>query len=410
MQKHIYLNPNNRNPAPFAAIEPPLWLGLLAGQSRNLGEDVAILDAEADDLTLEDTAKKALAGNGRVTIVVMGNNPSVSSTPKMPVTERLLKLIPDADVAGIHPEATGHNRLAMDRTLYGTPSVPWKLLDLSKYKAHNWHCLGDIDNRSPYGVLYTSLNCPFDCHYCNVHTLYPDHKVRYRPMENIQSELAYFANHGVKNIKIWDELFCFNEKRVEDICDFIIAQGFQFNFWAYARADVITTRMVSKMKKSGINWLAYGFESADYNVRNASHKKIADDKFGTAIKTSRDANINIMGNFMFGLPGETDGSMRKSLEYAIKQNFEYVNFYVALPYPGSQWYAELENKPQDWANFNQYGHSLNAEPEVVQFRDYAFMEYFNRREYLDMIKARFDIKAYNHIKAMLKWQIRKGGE
>ena len=46
------INPNNRTPAPFAAIEPPLWLGLIAGYHLAEGKSVAIIDAAAEGLTV----------------------------------------------------------------------------------------------------------------------------------------------------------------------------------------------------------------------------------------------------------------------------------------------------------------------------------------------------------------------
>ena len=52
------------------------------------------------------------------------------------------------------------------------PIAAWDLLPIQKYKAHNWHCFSDIDNRAPYAALYTAYGCPFKCTYCNIHELY----------------------------------------------------------------------------------------------------------------------------------------------------------------------------------------------------------------------------------------------
>ena len=48
----------------------------------------------------------------------------------------------------------------------GLPIAAWDLLPMGKYRAHNWHCFDDIDNRMPYGALYTSLGCPYACVFC----------------------------------------------------------------------------------------------------------------------------------------------------------------------------------------------------------------------------------------------------
>ena len=46
------------------------------------------------------------------------------------------------------------------------PFIAWDLLPMDKYRAHNWHCFDDPDTRQPYGLIYTSLGCPFKCTYC----------------------------------------------------------------------------------------------------------------------------------------------------------------------------------------------------------------------------------------------------
>src|SRR3990167_11239216 len=107
----VLVNPNNRNSSPFSAVEPPLWLGLIGGYNLSQGKSIAIVDAEAEGLSVEQTVKRVEELRPLQTlIVVMGANPSVSSTPKMPVTEELLLNLPDAKVTGIHPVAVNHPR------------------------------------------------------------------------------------------------------------------------------------------------------------------------------------------------------------------------------------------------------------------------------------------------------------
>ena len=43
------------------------------------------------------------------------------------------------------------------------PGQDWKFLDMSKYKAHNWHTFGRLGSRNKYASLQTSLGCPFKC-------------------------------------------------------------------------------------------------------------------------------------------------------------------------------------------------------------------------------------------------------
>jgi anaerobic magnesium-protoporphyrin IX monomethyl ester cyclase len=393
----VLVNPNHRNPSPYAAVEPPLWLGLMAGDwARFKDYDVRVVDAEAEGLTVAQTVARVAELQPKETIIVcMGANPSVSSTPKWPVTLELLKHL-DAKVTGLHPTATGYPG-AISRPFDGTPTVPWHLLPMHLYRAHNWHCLGDLKDRGNYAVLYTSLNCPHNCSYCNVHALYGNRRVRYRPMEDIKAELDKFAEMGIRNIKVWDELFCLDEKRVAAVCNHIIGNGYKFNIWAYARTDSVSLKMLTHMSLAGIHWVAYGFES----VKDKKSRKARE-----AIDMTRASGVNIMGNFIFGLPGETEDTMKASLDFAMKENFEYVNFNIALPYPGSEWYDSLKVKPTDWSTFDQFSPNICADPKVVAFRDAAFQQYFGRKEYLTMIAKKFGVTAATHIADMTQWGIR----
>src|SRR3989338_11346594 len=64
----------------FSAIEPPFWAALTAGFLRKRGYNVAILDANAENLTHEETAERIKILNPRlVDIIVYGQQPSAST-------------------------------------------------------------------------------------------------------------------------------------------------------------------------------------------------------------------------------------------------------------------------------------------------------------------------------------------
>ena len=382
----IIVNPNNRTPGKFAAIEPPIWCAYLASYLKT----DEILDAEMEGLSIGETVDRI---NGRdCVLMAMGVNPSASSTPKMGVVNELRKRLKgNVSVSGLHPQGLEDTLpiVTLSPKLRGlAPS--WDLIDFSKYKAHNWHCFHDLDSRWNYGVVYSSFGCPFNCYFCNIKTLYKG--ITFREPQDVVDEIAYLVSRGVRNLKFCDELFALNEKHVSKICDGI--KDFNLNIWAYARADTITKEMLVKMKGAGFNWLAYGFDGTGKG-----------DPY-EAVRMTRDVGINVMGNFMFGLPGETMEDMLKTYRVANELQCEYINFYVALPYPGSEWYESLTDKPTDWDSFNQYSHNICADPKIVKFRDEAYHSYITNPEYLSMIKGKFGDRAVNELKEMAEWRFR----
>lgn len=478
----LLINPGSRSQvygklaSSLSGIEPPIWAGIIAAVARRQGFSVKIFDAEAENWSPEYTAEKIIEENPVLTdIEVLGANPSASSTPKMTAAGEVaralkkkasqLKLI----FSGLHPSAlpeqtlreeagdfvcqgegfftipllltslksnksyshvpglwfreNGKIKSGPQATLVNPDQLPmtaWDLLPMEKYRAHNWHCFDHLDQRQPYAVVYTSLGCPFHCSYCNIHAMYDGKAgIRFRSPEKVVEEIDYLVkNYKVKNIKFLDELFALNESRVNKICDLIIKGGYDLNIWAYARVDTVNEKMLKKMKQAGINWLAYGFESASAEVRHGVAKRFEEDVVTKAVEMTQAAGIYIIGNYIFGLPDDTNETMRQTLDMAKKYNFEYINFYAAMAYPGSKLYLDAIKKgtplPDVWHGFSQYAYETIPMPtkyisaaEVLRFRDLAFREYLTNPKYMEMIEKKFGTKVVEHIKEMLKFNIKR---
>jgi len=453
----------------LSGIEPPLWCALTAAFVRERGYSVQIIDAEAENWSPEETAQKIAECNPILAdIIVLGSNPSASSTPKMTAAGATLTALKrraphiKTMLSGLHPSAipemtlqeegvdfvttlqtlgTLKNGSELDKTpgLWyrrngvtasnlpaplvepdDLPLAAWDLLPMDKYRAHNWHCFADMDKRQPYGIIYTSLGCPFNCNYCNIHALYNDKPgIRFRSPEKVVEEIDLLVkNHKIKSLKIIDELFALKEDRVVQICDLLAQRGSNLNIWCYARVDTVTERMLGKMKKAGINWVCYGFESASEKVRQCVSKKIEEDITRKAIEMTQAAGINILANFIFGLPEDNLETMQQTLDMAKAFNFEYVNFYTAMAYPGSALYNDAIKQgvrlPDKWYGYGQYSEETLPLPtkylsaaEVLRFRDRAFREYLSNPRYLEMVERRFGPEIVAHIQDMLKYKIRR---
>ncbi len=480
----LLVNPGNRAQvygklgSSLSGIEPPLWAGLIAAFIRRHGYSVGIIDAEAEKWSPEYTAEKITECNPLLAgIIVLGSNPSASSTPKMTaageVAAALKKKASNVKIifSGLHPSALPEQTLREEKAdficqgegfytilqllevlksdkepagyqipglwytqndkVISNPPAPlvnpdelplaaWDLLPMDKYRAHNWHCFDHIDQRQPYAVIYTNLGCPFNCSYCNIHTLYNSKRgIRFRSPEKVVEEIDFLVkNYKVRNIKILDELFTLREDRINHICDLIIQGGYDLNMWAYARIDMANEEMLKKMKQAGINWVAYGIEAGNKKVREGVSKGASQDQIRKAVEMTRAASIYIIGNFIFGLPDDNFETMQETLDMAKEFNFEYINFYVAMAYPGSQLYEDALRDgiklPELWHGYGQYAEEALPMPtkylsaaDVLRFRDNAFKEYFSNPKYIEMVREKFGSKVVGHIEEMLKHEIRR---
>lgn len=471
-QKEIYGELNTVN---LTANEAPFWPAFLAGYFRNLDYSVAVLDAEVEQLTHEETAQKIKEINPVLAVVsVSGTNPSaptMNMTGAGNIVRHLKQLAAEIKVIfhGLHPSALPQRTLSEEaadfvcqgegfytigklvealksdnnysnveglwykeenKTIFTLPAplfknldeLPrpaWDLLPMKKYRAHNWHCFDNINNRQPYGVIYASLGCPFNCSFCCINTMFGKPGIRYRSPQNVVDEIDFLVKtYGIRNIKIIDEMFAMNEKRVADLCDLIIERGYDLNMWAYARVNTVTPTMLSKMKRAGINWLGYGFESGNKRVLKAVNKKYDLNNVDKVVKMTYDAGIYIAANFIFGLPDDDLDSMQDTLDLALHINAEWANFYTAMAYPGSQLYElALKNKwplPQTWDAYSQYSYNSLPLPskylspgQILAFRDNAFHTYYENSCYLNKIKRIFGVKTAQHISKMTRHRLKR---
>ncbi|MFH1581716.1 MAG: radical SAM protein [Pseudomonadota bacterium] len=457
----------------LAAIEPPLFAGLIAAFAREKGYSVKIIDADAEDIGPDETAERAAALNPRLVVfIVVGNNLSAStwlmtgaglfhaalkdkapqiktmfwglhasSLPEQTLREERsdfvchgegfytitdllaqLKKEPgarDLAIPGLWylegEKLVANSRSPVLQDLDQLPPVAWDLLPMEKYRAHNWHTFFGLLPRQPYGVIYASLGCPFNCSFCALKTLFKGKpSIRYRSPNKVIEDIDVLVNkYKVKSIKMLDECFGLREKHVVEICDLIISRGYDLNIWAYARIDTITPGMLAKMKQAGINWLCYGIESGSKKALNGVSKgKYGSDEVRQVIKMTRDAGINILANFMVGLPDDDLESMNDTLELAKELNCEYTNIYATMAYPGSELYAEAKANniplPDVWRGYAAFSTECLPLPtkhlssaEVLRFRDEAFVAFHSSPKYLEMMGQKFGQVTVDNIKKML---------
>ena len=459
----------------LTAIEPPLWGALMAAYLRRLGYSVALLDAEVEGLSYSRTAERIRDANPLLAaITVSGTNPSASTmnmTGAGAILSHIVETAPKVKtlLMGLHPSALpartmreekvdfvcqgeGFNtipklidalkaksgrfpiegiwyrddgaivanpRPALCRNLDELPMPAWDLLPMQRYRAHNWHCFDHINEREPYVAIYTSLGCPFRCSFCCINALFGKPGIRYRSSQKVVEEIDFLVSrYGVKNIKIMDEMFTMDEARVVELCDLIIGRGYDLNFWAYARVNTVTERMLAKMKEAGINWVAYGFESGSKRVLKDATKGYEVEAVGKVVQMTHNLGIHICANFIFGLPEDDFDSMHETLKLMLDINAEWANIYAAMAFPGSKLHElAVEKKwplPDSWKGYSQYAYESLPLPtnylksaQVLAFRDYAFDTYYQNPRYLHMIAKEFGAETAHHIKEMVSSKLQR---
>ena len=467
----LLVNPGNRisqfgNVSEYATVAQPLGIAMLANFLREKGYSIDLFDAEVHNLGPREAVDEILKYNPRAVgltafttkmtaagkimsilkevspdIITLVGGHHVSAVPRKTLEEesvdfviqgegyvpllRLIKILKEGKnprgfkIPGLHYHSEGFKKGSiisnppeeLIRKLEKLPSPAWDLLPMEKYKAHHWQTWGR-GNQNSFGLVFSSLGCPFSCEFCSVNVVYGKRGSRFLTPEQFVEQIDNLVeNYGTEHIEIIDDTFTLNTKRVIKISELIADRGYNINMWCFARTDRTDPEMLSKMKKAGINWVFMGLESGSDKTLLKNSKKQNQNQIRSAVKKIKDAGIYLGGNFIFGLPGDTHESMQETLDLALELNSEWANFFIPMAYPGTKIYEDALGKgilPRYWEQYGFFAPNavplptskLNSE-EIITFRDKAFDTFFGSSNYQNMIEEKFGSEIKKYITQML---------
>jgi anaerobic magnesium-protoporphyrin IX monomethyl ester cyclase len=199
----------------------------------------------------------------------------------------------------------------------------------------------------------------------------------------------------------------------------LIERDYGFNIWCYSRIDTCKPAYLEKMKKAGVNWIGLGIENPNQVLRKEVHKGgYKDIKILDIVNSVRDAGIGVGANYIFGLPMDTEESIQGTMQFAMDNMTDMVNFYCAMAYPGSPLYLQAKREgwklPETYAGYSQhsyYTHPLSngtlSSERLLEFRDNAYMQYHSHPAYLKMLEDKYGIEAADNVRDTLKIKLKR---
>lgn len=191
-----------------------------------------------------------------------------------------------------------------------------------------------------FTFIVTSRGCPAGCTYCIKHVSY-QYSTRIRSPELILEELWYLKRLGIHNIHMYADLFTVNRDQVVALCKLMIETNIGIKWTCNSRVDFVDEEMLALMGKAGCRLISWGIESANEQILKHARKGATADKAERALRWAKKAGIMNWGYFIIGLPGESEKSIRETIEFAKKLPLDIALFHVAAPYPGTPFFFEV---------------------------------------------------------------------
>jgi anaerobic magnesium-protoporphyrin IX monomethyl ester cyclase len=263
------------------------------------------------------------------------------------------------------------------------PVPAWDLLDVTRYTL-------PLEGR-PYVIIESSRGCPYTCDFC-VAPIHQGHKFRERSAASIVDEMAFVVRtSGVKFFYLWGDTVTLNVKSFSAICEEIIARQLNVQWFGNARADNLQDpKFVDRLKRSGCWMLALGIETESEETRKDMMKRLESEKIRIALQNMRASGIKSFGFFILGYPGEDAGALERTIDYAIRLDPDFANFYPAVPYPGTELYNKAKREgllaSEDWTKMEYSYYLLKGngldEQVVMDAINRAKRRFFLRPRYL----------------------------
>ncbi len=243
------------------------------------------------------------------------------------------------------------------------PFPDWEKIDPRKYKKAPH---GGFIRNFPYAPISATRGCPYRCTFC-ASPRFSRRSIRFRSPENVVAEIKYLAdNFGIKEIHFEDDNLTLWRDFAMKLCNLIIDEGIKIS-WACpngVRADKVDYELLKLMKKSGCYYLAFGIESGNQEILDNVKKDLRLEDVEKAARLAYKVGIMTQGFFIFGLPGETEETIEKTIKFAKSIPLTRAQFLILDVMPGTELWDTLHFEDRvDWTK-NSY-HEITWTPHTV---------------------------------------------
>jgi anaerobic magnesium-protoporphyrin IX monomethyl ester cyclase len=239
--------------------------------------------------------------------------------------------------------------------------IPWPARHLFKMNLYNEVFCREYPNMQ----LMASRGCPFMCTYCNVFTMNNfAHKQRTRDPEDVWNEAEFvIEKYKPKELYFDDDNINASPIWFEEFLDEKIRRGIDIPFTCMGHVN-ITEKLLGKMKKANCAGWKLGIESTDDNVLRILRKGTNNAIQMRTLEKCRELGIKCHLNFCIGLPGDTEETVKSTLEFAKKWGDHY-QVSIAAPLPGTSLFNEA--RKEGWVNEVDWNKFDGMEDAIIQY-------------------------------------------
>jgi len=232
---------------------------------------------------------------------------------------------------------------------------------------------GDLLNitiRRPFFVVMGSRGCPYRCGFCATHQHWR-RRYRPRPVDKVLEEVEWLVGtHGARYIHFLDDIFGFAPGWAEAFCDGMAKKDMDVHFSVVLHPTSFKKDrrgMLKRLRDVGCRLVSIGAQSADPQVLKQVRRSPGEpDALREIVAICNELGLVSVLTYIFGLPGDTNDSIRRTLDFVNEVKPTVVDFHPLLYLPGSEIADTMEQ--------DRYSRLGNG--EINQWCLRAYFEYY----------------------------------
>jgi radical SAM superfamily enzyme YgiQ (UPF0313 family) len=275
--------------------------------------------------------------------------------------------------SGTKPLSVPHDiAFKLDDRIYETPpslQPQTEFLDITPYfsliEVENYHKYGGVNpysryvgNEKPYGTVLSNRGCRAQCTFCSVQN-FNGLSVRRRSAESVVDEIKYLVQEkGIRVIEWLDDDLLFGRKGSEELFR-LMAKELPEDFEWIANngliAGAVTEEIMYWMVKSGCKAFKVGIESGNEAMLRKIKKPATKENLRKAGRMfNKYPEVFVSGNYIVGFPEETFDQMMDSYNFSNELSWDWANYYICQPLPGTDVYDAFQSLGDDRCNKDYY--------------------------------------------------------
>lgn len=234
-------------------------------------------------------------------------------------------------------------------------ALPFPAHDLFKIDRYtNLQPLTDgLDRQARSFTILTSRGCPYKCTFCSKPVT--GDTWRARSVESVVQEWKWLVHGlGATEIGVTDDIWNLKLPRAKELCRRLVEEGLNTVPWVTVHGMKVNhtdLELFQLMKAAGCKRVGFGVENGDETMlRNVIRKGQTLDQVRDAFANAKTAGLQTMGFFIFGMPGDTEETMEKTIQLALELDPKLANFMLAAPFPGTAMYDMILEGGQVFAD------------------------------------------------------------